>query len=113
MNTEYTPQEKAILEDLPHFFDPLDEEEAIMQAELENIDLDMLTSDQDHLEKIDNAFDRFTTKRKPINIRVLEHDLSRIKAQAIRKGIPYQTLIGSVLHDYANKSEDAVSAQQK
>ncbi len=40
-------------------------------------------------------------KRKSINLRVLESDLQRIKTKAIAEGIPYQTLIGSILHKYA------------
>jgi len=41
-----------------------------------------------------------TSKRKPINLRLLESDLESIKTEAIREGIPYQTLIGSILHKY-------------
>lgn len=41
------------------------------------------------------------SKRKSINLRVLEDDLQRIKSKAIAEGIPYQTLIGSILHKYA------------
>ena len=35
-----------------------------------------------------------------INIRLSERDLLRLKAIALREGIPYQTLISSVLHKY-------------
>jgi predicted DNA binding CopG/RHH family protein len=31
---------------------------------------------------------------------LLEDDLQRIKTEAIKEGIPYQTLIGSILHKY-------------
>lgn len=44
------------------------------------------------------------TKRKSINLRLLEDDLQRIKSKAIKEGIPYQTLIGSILHKYAQES---------
>lgn len=40
-------------------------------------------------------------KSKSISIRLTPSDLERIKAKAIREGMPYQTLIGSVLHKYA------------
>lgn len=40
------------------------------------------------------------SKRKSINLRVLEDDLRKIKIEAIKEGIPYQTLIGSILHKY-------------
>ena len=40
------------------------------------------------------------TKRKAINIKVLESDIERFKAKALAEGMPYQTLINSVLHKY-------------
>jgi predicted DNA binding CopG/RHH family protein len=36
-----------------------------------------------------------------INIRLSHHDLSRIKQLAAYEGLPYQTLIASLLHKYA------------
>ncbi len=39
-------------------------------------------------------------KDQRINIRLSERDLKRIKEAALREGIPYQTLISSVLHKY-------------
>jgi predicted DNA binding CopG/RHH family protein len=41
-------------------------------------------------------------KNKRINIRISERDLTRIKLKAIEEGIPYQTLISSVLHKYVS-----------
>ena len=41
-------------------------------------------------------------KNRKINIRISENDLSAIQRRAAREGIPYQTLIGSVLHKYAS-----------
>ena len=41
-------------------------------------------------------------KNKRINIRISERDLNRIKLKAIEEGIPYQTLISSVLHKYVS-----------
>ena len=42
------------------------------------------------------------SKRKSINLRLLENDLERIKAEAIKEGIPYQTLISSIIHRYVS-----------
>lgn len=36
-----------------------------------------------------------------INIRLSRNDLSRIKQRAAYEGLPYQTLIASLLHKYA------------
>ena len=40
------------------------------------------------------------TKRKAINIKVLENDLEKLKSKALEEGMPYQTLLNSVLHKY-------------
>jgi predicted DNA binding CopG/RHH family protein len=39
-------------------------------------------------------------KTKNINIRISEPDLTRLKKKAEDEGMPYQTLISSVLHKY-------------
>ena len=39
-------------------------------------------------------------KNKRINIRLAERDLIGIQTKAIEEGLPYQTLISSVLHKY-------------
>lgn len=36
-----------------------------------------------------------------VNIRISTTDLRRLKQRAAYKGLPYQTLIASVLHEYA------------
>ena len=38
--------------------------------------------------------------RKPITTRLPEHDLARLKAKALALGIPYQTLLASIVHRY-------------
>ncbi len=39
-------------------------------------------------------------KDKRINIRISEKDLLGLKKRALREGIPYQTLISSILHKF-------------
>ncbi len=41
-------------------------------------------------------------KDKRVNIRISEKDLLDLQKRAIRQGIPYQTLISSVLHKYVS-----------
>ena len=36
-----------------------------------------------------------------VNIRISGHDLARLKQKAAYRGLPYQTFIASVLHEYA------------
>jgi predicted DNA binding CopG/RHH family protein len=40
------------------------------------------------------------TKNKRINIRLAERDLVGIQTRAVEEGMPYQTLISSILHKY-------------
>lgn len=40
-------------------------------------------------------------KARNINIRLSNKDLQKIKMRAIEKGIPYQTLISSLLHQFS------------
>lgn len=41
-------------------------------------------------------------KNRKINIRIAENDLTALQRRAAREGIPYQTLVGSVLHKYVS-----------
>jgi len=41
-------------------------------------------------------------KDKRVNIRMSERDLLHLQKKALEEGLPYQTLISSVLHKYVN-----------
>lgn len=41
-------------------------------------------------------------KDKRVNIRISERDLQELQRRAIREGLPYQTLISSILHKFVN-----------
>lgn len=43
-------------------------------------------------------------KNKRINIRLSERDLLHIQRRAVEEGLPYQTLISSILHKYISGS---------
>jgi len=55
---------------------------------------------KEKIEKIKSAVTAKYNKRKAINIKVLESDLEKLKAKALEEGMPYQTLLNSVLHKY-------------
>ena len=44
-------------------------------------------------------------ERIPISLRVPKTDLSRLKARALQEGMPYQTLINSILHKAVNRAD--------
>ncbi len=52
------------------------------------------------LERIKAAARATAIKDRRVNIRLSSIDLSDIQAKALEEGIPYQTLIASVLHKY-------------
>jgi predicted DNA binding CopG/RHH family protein len=41
-------------------------------------------------------------KNKRVNIRISQHDLEYLQKRAFEEGIPYQTLMTSVLHKFAH-----------
>jgi predicted DNA binding CopG/RHH family protein len=42
-------------------------------------------------------------KDRRVNIRISSKDLEAIQKRALEEGLPYQTLIASVLHKYASR----------
>ena len=55
---------------------------------------------KDELEKLRAAARATGTKDRRVNIRLSSADVRDIQALALREGIPYQTLISSILHKY-------------
>lgn len=51
--------------------------------------------------KLKQAAKKMSDKDFRLNIRVSKSDINAIKVKALQEGIPYQTLIASVLHKYA------------
>lgn len=41
-------------------------------------------------------------KNKRVNIRISERDLVKIQQRALQEGLPYQTLISSILHKFVS-----------
>jgi len=55
---------------------------------------------KDEIEKLRAAARATGTKDRRVNIRLSSADVRDIQALALREGIPYQTLIASILHKY-------------
>lgn len=53
-------------------------------------------------EKLKTAAENFVKKKAVISIRISTSDILKLKRKSIETGIPYQTLIAAVLHQYAN-----------
>jgi len=56
--------------------------------------------DKKKLSKYVKAAKESLNKNKRINIRLTSKDLNDIQVKAIEEGIPYQTLISSLIHKY-------------
>ncbi|MBT8123994.1 MAG: hypothetical protein KJO81_04125 [Gammaproteobacteria bacterium] len=51
-------------------------------------------------------------KNKRINIRISERDLQALQRRAMEEGMPYQTLVSSVLHKYVSGSFEDITANK-
>lgn len=81
----------------------LDEEEEQIVKDFEEGKL-VRVKDFEKQKKLFKEYARNTlNKNRNINIRISERDLQKLKAKAIREGLPYQTLASSVLHRVVNE----------
>ena len=55
-------------------------------------------------ELLRHASEETFRKDKRINIRLSSRDLDAIQRRALKEGIPYQTLVSSILHKYVSGS---------
>lgn len=77
------------------------EEKEIMESY--NLD-DWVSVGDQKKEEIRKAAKQSILKNKRINIRLTEQDYHNIQVKAMEEGVPYQTLISSIIHKY-NKGE--------
>lgn len=71
-------------------------DQAIAKGKLKSVD-----NLNEELAFAQKAAANYFRKDKRVNIRISGNDLARLKQQAAYKGLPYQTFIASVLHEYA------------
>lgn len=84
----------------------LDEEEKELEAALERGEFEEVPNLEDTKKMLENAARQYQQLHtsKPVTLRINQLDLIKIKAKAKRNNIPYQTLLGAVLHDFAEDS---------
>lgn len=56
--------------------------------------------DKGELERYSKLFADARKKTEQISIRITKQDLLRLKARAAEEGVPYQTLLTSIIHKY-------------
>ncbi len=85
-------------------FEPLDDYERDLIKDLENGEFVEVPNQEEEIKKL-RGYAKYTLekmkKNKRITIRVENNDLELIQNKAIESGIPYQTLIASILRKFA------------
>ncbi|MEA2039662.1 MAG: antitoxin [Thermodesulfobacteriota bacterium] len=85
-------------------FKPLDQEEKDLMESIEHEERRSVKNIKFEKEKAIAAARNTLKKDKRINLRFTQKDYRRIQIKAIEEGIPYQTLISSIVHKYLNGS---------
>ncbi len=78
----------------------LDNEELELLKSLENGEWQSIKNLEQELKKHKQIAKNSMKKDKRINIRLSSKDLELLKTTAIERGLPYQTLVSSILHQY-------------
>ncbi len=77
------------------------EEKAILKS-VENDEWETISNYKDEVKRYQEAARVTLRKNKRVNIRMTDRDLIHFQKKATEEGLPYQTLISSVLHKYIN-----------
>jgi predicted DNA binding CopG/RHH family protein len=78
----------------------LDKEEKEILEAFDKGEYVTIANQKAEIARLKKAANNTLNKARNINIRLSEKDLRKIKSKAIEQGIPYQTLIASVIHQY-------------
>ena len=80
----------------------LDQEEKDLLDAVEHGDYTSVPNVKKEIVRYRSYFTEILNRNRNINIRLSERDLHKLKAKAQAEGLPYQTLIASLLHKYVN-----------
>ena len=85
-------------------FEPIDKEERDLMESIESDEWRPVKNIKQEKENAMAAARNTLKKDKRINLRLTQKDYQQIQIKAIEEGIPYQTLISSIIHKYLNGS---------
>jgi predicted DNA binding CopG/RHH family protein len=88
---------------------PKDEQELLESVEAGEFESVLTESRKKELEA---AASLTFKKDKRINIRISNRDLTAIQSKASEEGIPYQTLVSSIIHKYISGSLQDLTANK-
>jgi len=83
-----------------------------LKLDKEELDLLALFENEEYVSEITDERKTFLSevatetfkKYKRINIRISNRDLTALQRRALEEGLPYQTLVASILHKYVSGS---------
>lgn len=86
----------------------LDEEEKELEAAFERGEFEESSDLESTKKMLKDAARQYRQLHlsKSVTLRINQLDLIKIKAKAKRNNIPYQTLLGAVLHDFAEDKKE-------
>jgi predicted DNA binding CopG/RHH family protein len=93
-------------------FEPIDEEERELMESIDNDEWISVNNFKKEKDKAESAARNTLKKDKRINLRLTQKDYHKIQVKAIEEGIPYQTLISSIIHKYLNGTLATKSSEQ-
>ena len=85
-------------------FKPIDQEEKDLMESIKRDEWQPVKNFDQERKKAIEAARNTLKKNKRINLRLSQKDYHQIQIKAIEEGIPYQTLISSLVHKYLNGS---------
>ena len=87
-------------------YDPSDNEEKELMDEIDRDEWIPIsaTKRNELLELSKNAAIESQRKVSRMNIRLTENDMLKLKVKAMERGLPYQTLVTELIHEYVAKS---------
>ena len=80
----------------------IDKEEMLILDAIESGAWELVKPRKPELEHYARIAKNTLRKDQRMNIRISKTDLNRIKAKAAEEGIPYQTLVASIIHKYVS-----------
>lgn len=78
----------------------LDKEEKEVMESFERGEWIPIKDMEQEVQKLRQVAKNTVKKGKRINIRISEQDLMALRSKAMQLGIPYQTLVSSIIHRY-------------
>ncbi|HDG97497.1 MAG TPA: antitoxin, partial [Desulfobacterales bacterium] len=79
---------------------PLDKEEQGLMESVERGEWVPIKDQEQEAKKLESAAKATFVKDSRMNIRIAKRDLDALKIKAMEEGIPYQTLVSSIIHKY-------------